>query len=367
MADRLEKHLVKIEQGLGGDGSLPKNYNQVDKLDWHLTKIEDLIEEGGGGGTTVIANPEMSGDEDDLVGLQVGTTKYKVSSGGSETNVVANPEYTGNEVLLNRVSINDVDYKLYNDYSLEIYVGADGQDVLLRKGFGNNFTPGSREWDNFIELFKENDTTSENHRFIIMPIDMTTDNYGALLLCQIEVSKETMEKTGGNEIWHRINIYSLNTECVYNVLTIVYNKTFDEFYIDTTNYFDGEASMTIDSTGESIVEDNVILPDYLTYCPFDYSGNGDWYNETTNLAEFIELVKSTRLGNFSSSENMRELGHITLNVVDTSTGNVKKSYYAPYYCEVIEGDIEDETQWIIHILTSDGDYKFVYDYEEEQE
>jgi len=87
MADRLEQHLVKIEQGLGGDGSLPKNYNQVDKLDWHLTKIEDLIEEGGGGGggTTVVANPTLEGDEDSLNGIEIDGTKFKVETVPSPT------------------------------------------------------------------------------------------------------------------------------------------------------------------------------------------------------------------------------------------------------------------------------------------
>lgn len=39
----------------------------------------------GGGGTAVIANPTLAGDEDDLTALQVGNTKYKVPSGGSGT------------------------------------------------------------------------------------------------------------------------------------------------------------------------------------------------------------------------------------------------------------------------------------------
>lgn len=37
---------------------------------------------GSGGGTTVVANPELAGTEADLTGLQVGETKYKVGGGG---------------------------------------------------------------------------------------------------------------------------------------------------------------------------------------------------------------------------------------------------------------------------------------------
>ncbi|MBQ3330814.1 MAG: hypothetical protein IJG87_06515 [Ruminococcus sp.] len=35
-----------------------------------------------GGGTNVVANPTLAGTEADLVGLQVGDTKYKIPSGG---------------------------------------------------------------------------------------------------------------------------------------------------------------------------------------------------------------------------------------------------------------------------------------------
>lgn len=42
----------------------------------------------GGGGTTVVANPTLAGTEDDLTGLQVGSTKYKVPSGGGGGSVL---------------------------------------------------------------------------------------------------------------------------------------------------------------------------------------------------------------------------------------------------------------------------------------
>lgn len=52
--------------------------------------IQDISEEvandaynGGGSGTTVIANPTLAGTEDTLTGLQVGETKYKVPEGSS--------------------------------------------------------------------------------------------------------------------------------------------------------------------------------------------------------------------------------------------------------------------------------------------
>lgn len=43
---------------------------------------------GSGGGTTVVANPELAGTEDALTGLQVGDTKYKVGGSGGGVLVV---------------------------------------------------------------------------------------------------------------------------------------------------------------------------------------------------------------------------------------------------------------------------------------
>lgn len=55
-------------------------------------ELNDIIAETadayeGGGGTEVIANPELSGDEPNLEGLQVGDLKYKVPSGSGTTNL----------------------------------------------------------------------------------------------------------------------------------------------------------------------------------------------------------------------------------------------------------------------------------------
>lgn len=64
--------------------------------------------QGGGGGTDVIANPELVGTEDNLEGLQVGNTKYKVASGGS--NVVVNPILSGDEETATSIKVGDEKY-----------------------------------------------------------------------------------------------------------------------------------------------------------------------------------------------------------------------------------------------------------------
>ena len=88
--DKLQQRLINIEKALGGDGKLPPNYDNIDKLEWHLCKIEELILQGGGGGTEVIANPTLIGDEDALSGIQVGEIKYKVITSGEVDTKIEN-------------------------------------------------------------------------------------------------------------------------------------------------------------------------------------------------------------------------------------------------------------------------------------
>ena len=60
----------------------------------------------GGGGTEVVANPTLAGTEDDLSGLQVGDTKYKVATVG------ANPTLAGTEAELEGLEIDGTKYKV---------------------------------------------------------------------------------------------------------------------------------------------------------------------------------------------------------------------------------------------------------------
>lgn len=63
-------------------------------------------------GTEVVANPVLAGTESDLTGLQVGETKYTVPQG---TEVVANPASTGEESDLLRLQVGERVYKIPGD------------------------------------------------------------------------------------------------------------------------------------------------------------------------------------------------------------------------------------------------------------
>ena len=60
-------------------------------------------------GTEVVANPTLAGTESDLTGLQVGETKYAIPQG---TEVVANPASTGEESDLVRLQVGESTYKI---------------------------------------------------------------------------------------------------------------------------------------------------------------------------------------------------------------------------------------------------------------
>lgn len=67
------------------------NYNSTHtgaEIDAAVTKANSItstaaqIDTAVGDATKVVANPTLAGTESDLTGIQVGTTKYKISSGG---------------------------------------------------------------------------------------------------------------------------------------------------------------------------------------------------------------------------------------------------------------------------------------------
>lgn len=63
-----------LESGISGTPYTDPPQSRIEDL------LIQLINAGGGGGTTVIANPEETGAEEKLEGLQVGTVKFKVAT-----------------------------------------------------------------------------------------------------------------------------------------------------------------------------------------------------------------------------------------------------------------------------------------------
>ena len=96
-------------------------------------KIKPLLEDGGQGGSTVVANPELSGDEASLTGLEVDGTKYKVESGSSAGSLLPLVIYAkgGNAYMMSISTLVDVD-------NIETY--GDLANYLQSKGYVINST-----------------------------------------------------------------------------------------------------------------------------------------------------------------------------------------------------------------------------------
>lgn len=102
---------------------------------------------GGGGGTNVVANPTLAGTEDDLTGLQVGDTKYKVggSSGGGVFFVHAEDNEAGT------VSVLDKTWQEIKDASETSVVVLAGVDGMVAGTFAylvsvDSIPVGQRRW-----------------------------------------------------------------------------------------------------------------------------------------------------------------------------------------------------------------------------
>ena len=63
----------------------------------------------GAGGSEVIPNPEMEGDEPDLEGIEIDGDKYKIPEG---TAVEANPTLAGTENALTGIEVDGTKYKV---------------------------------------------------------------------------------------------------------------------------------------------------------------------------------------------------------------------------------------------------------------
>lgn len=109
-------------------------------------------------GTEVVANPTLAGTESDLTGLQVGETKYTVPQG---TEVIANPASTGVESELARLQVGERVYKI---------PGGGGQLIGLLK---DKFTSASFSMEHPVlklTVYKDSLTsyTVENGNYVLL-------------------------------------------------------------------------------------------------------------------------------------------------------------------------------------------------------
>ena len=127
---------------------------------------------GEGGGTEVIANPELDGTEAALTGLQVGNTKYKVEAGGSSESLkifklVGEPDESGkvtNETDIATLEGVMTDY-ITNETIPLLIMAYEGESVVYNtlycSGTNMSFMTAAAQPSGFefyiIDIYKGND------------------------------------------------------------------------------------------------------------------------------------------------------------------------------------------------------------------
>lgn len=93
--------------------------NEKDSMSNVIGTIAEEYQEGGGGGTTVVANPELVGGEPNLSALQIGADKYKVPSGGGSGNpYLINYDEFANYIIGKHLSV-DALIDLFEDKGID--------------------------------------------------------------------------------------------------------------------------------------------------------------------------------------------------------------------------------------------------------
>lgn len=100
--EMIQKHLDNFLAKIAGE--TPVDDEPRDSTEFWLNEIA----EQGGGGTEVVANPTLAGTEDDLEGIEIDGTKYKVEQ---PIDVEANPSGTGSTDL-NKLKVGSAIYNV---------------------------------------------------------------------------------------------------------------------------------------------------------------------------------------------------------------------------------------------------------------
>lgn len=156
--------------------------------------IKGIADDYTGGGTTVVANPTLAGTEEELTGLQVGETKFKVGGGDENTSITTLTDlfvqlkekthyvgtyYIDKAKLIEFVNKYDIDGSgLYigyvaNDYYLLEFHSDSSQNYEMRAfGRGNTINLGTAETlveaiKNYAGDFKVNIYTPESYDNVV--------------------------------------------------------------------------------------------------------------------------------------------------------------------------------------------------------
>ena len=187
-------------------------------LEWYIAQLQAMIEQGG----SVVANPEMTGDEPDLTGIQIGDTKYAVPEGGTEYQPEILTVYglVGDPLTDNETVPVFQGYKFGTKLSVannKIVIGAGVQHVKI-SGSASLFYTATPTADTGTLGIKKNGSLAGIQGYAPLPD-------GASYVMDIEMMPRIIEVTDGDELEpYILNLasgFTTNTVNVYAIVEVI--------------------------------------------------------------------------------------------------------------------------------------------------
>lgn len=154
---------------------------------------EEVVKEAQPGGSNVVANPDLEGDEPELEGLEINGDKFKIPAGGSGSDIAVNVEEEPASEILRNILVDGkrFDVNSFNPESmLEISATIDenlGTTTLAGNPIFNwlnvNYGENPSNWPTYgilVNLYVENKTTGNawsEYGYLYVNIDTQTISY----------------------------------------------------------------------------------------------------------------------------------------------------------------------------------------------
>lgn len=326
----------------------------------------DIPVSGGGGGTEVVANPELSGDEADLGGLKIGNAKYKVPSGGS--NVVVNPILSGDEETATSIKVGDEKYvfPVVNTY------GFTSSQITMFEGIlraGTYSSDQSSAITAFIESLSESpEPTPKVLTSITAVLNNPTVEQGQAYTPNATVTAH-YDDSSSAVVTSGVSYSTIDTSTTgEKTLTISY----------TENEVTKSTTATVTVTAEPVPKTLSNISSVLTGTYNTNNSISDVTSHITTTATYSDSTTATVTGTYDTSGvTMSTAGTYSIGVSYSEGGVTKTTTVSLTVSQASGGEVIYTKSELVCAVTTDGqkfgdshtpwvqgsDYKYEFDYE----
>lgn len=326
----------------------------------------DIPVSGGGGGTEVVANPELSGDEADLEGLKIGNAKYKVPSGGS--NVVVNPILSGDEETATSIKVGDEKYvfPVVNTY------GFTSSQITMFEGIlraGTYSSDQSSAITAFIESLSESpEPTPKVLTSITAVLNNPTVEQGQTYTPNATVTAH-YDDSSSAVVTSGVSYSTIDTSTTgEKTLTISY----------TENEVTKSTTATVTVTAEPVPKTLSNISSVLTGTYNTNNSISDVTSHITTTATYSDSTTATVTGTYDTSGvTMSTAGTYSIGVSYSEGGVTKTTTVSLTVSQASGGEVIYTKSELVCAVTTDGqkfgdshtpwvqgsDYKYEFDYE----